>query len=46
MGNDLLIKASGGISTFIDMKKLIDAGANRIGSSHGVEIIEEIKKIS
>ena len=40
--NDLVeIKASGGIKSKKDMIKLIEAGATRIGTSHGVEIMEE-----
>ena len=40
--NDLVeIKASGGIKTKEDMIKLIEAGATRIGTSHGVEIMNE-----
>ena len=42
----ILIKASGGINDFEFMKKLIAAGATRIGTSHGVEIMEEIVKNS
>lgn len=34
------IKASGGVSTYQQAVKLIRAGADRIGSSHGVEILE------
>ena len=38
--NDVLeIKASGGIKTSHDAIKFIDAGATRIGTSHGVDII-------
>jgi deoxyribose-phosphate aldolase len=40
------IKASGGIGDFETMKSLIGAGASRIGTSHGVEIMEEIVKKS
>lgn len=40
------IKASGGISNFETMKSLIAAGASRIGTSHGVEIMEEIARNS
>lgn len=40
----ILIKASGGISDFEAMKSLIGAGATRIGTSHGVEIMEEIAR--
>lgn len=40
--NDLVeIKASGGIKSREDMIKLIEAGATRIGTSHGVEIMNE-----
>ena len=40
--NDLVeIKASGGIKTKSDMIKLIEAGATRIGTSHGVEIMND-----
>jgi len=40
--NDLVeIKASGGIKSKEDMIKLIEAGASRIGTSHGVEIMNE-----
>ena len=35
------IKASGGIKSKEDMIKLIEAGATRIGTSHGVEIMNE-----
>jgi len=38
--NDLVeIKASGGIKTKSDVISLIEAGASRIGTSHGVEIM-------
>ncbi|MHB1346748.1 MAG: deoxyribose-phosphate aldolase [Candidatus Humimicrobiaceae bacterium] len=35
------VKASGGIRTFKDAQALIDAGATRIGTSAGVEIMDE-----
>ncbi len=35
------IKASGGIKSYADAKKFIDAGAERIGTSSGVAIIKE-----
>lgn len=38
----IMIKASGGINNFDFMKSLIGAGATRIGTSHGVKIMEEI----
>jgi deoxyribose-phosphate aldolase len=42
----ILIKASGGISDFETMTAMIKAGANRIGTSKGVAIMEEIKQNS
>ncbi len=45
--NDVLeIKASGGIGNFKQMDELIKAGATRIGTSHGVEIIKSMKEDS
>ena len=42
--NDVLeIKASGGIKTFDQMNKLIEAGATRIGTSNSVDIVKNIK---
>ncbi|OHA77221.1 MAG: deoxyribose-phosphate aldolase [Candidatus Wildermuthbacteria bacterium RIFCSPLOWO2_12_FULL_40_9] len=38
---DLLIKASGAIRTFDDLKKMMAAGADIIGTSSGVEIVNE-----
>ena len=44
--NDLVeIKASGGIKSKEDMIKLIEAGASRIGTSHGVEIMNDSEVI-
>jgi len=40
----LLIKAAGGIRTISDAKKAIKAGADIIGTSSGVEIMNEFKK--
>lgn len=37
------VKASGGVSSFEDMEKMINNGATRIGTSHGVDIMEEVK---
>ena len=34
------VKASGGIRTLEDVKKMIAAGATRIGASAGVQIVE------
>jgi len=38
------VKASGSIKTWEDAKKLIEAGANRIGTSSGVKILSEYLK--
>ena len=35
-----LVKAAGGINTYDEAKAMIDAGASRIGTSHGVEIVK------
>ncbi len=40
-GNDIKIKASGGIKTLDFSNQLIDAGANRLGTSSSVDIIKE-----
>jgi len=39
------VKASGGIRTFSDAQALIDAGATRLGTSSGVNIIKEYSAI-
>ena len=36
---DVKIKASGGIRTTADAEKLVEAGADRLGSSSGIQII-------
>jgi deoxyribose-phosphate aldolase len=38
-GADMLVKAAGGIRSTIDALSMIQAGADRIGSSNGVEIV-------
>ncbi|MCR4428608.1 MAG: deoxyribose-phosphate aldolase [Caldiserica bacterium] len=45
VGNDLKIKASGGIRSFEDARKMIEAGADRLGTSSGVKIMEEFLQI-
>ncbi|WP_036498635.1 deoxyribose-phosphate aldolase [[Mycoplasma] testudinis] len=42
-GDKILIKAAGGIKTADDMIALVNAGANRIGTSRGVALMEELK---
>lgn len=46
VGNDIKVKAAGGVRTLADALAMIDAGAKRIGTSAGVTIVEELKKLS
>ncbi len=41
VGAQMGIKASGGIRTFEDLRKMVGAGATRIGASASVKIIAE-----
>ena len=41
VGDKCGVKASGGVKTFQDMQKMIDAGASRIGTSSGVKLLEK-----
>jgi deoxyribose-phosphate aldolase len=41
VGNQMGVKASGGIRTYADAIAMIKAGANRIGASSGVQIVQE-----
>jgi deoxyribose-phosphate aldolase len=45
-GKDMGVKASGGIRDFQTAKSLIEAGANRIGTSSGVKIVEESREFT
>jgi deoxyribose-phosphate aldolase len=40
VGNKAKIKASGGVKTYEDMVNMIKAGANRIGTSRGVSLMQ------
>ena len=42
VGKSMGVKAAGGIRTLEDAMKMIDAGANRIGCSAGVDIVEAL----
>jgi len=42
VGNELGVKAAGGIRTLEDAKAMIAAGANRIGASAGIKIVEDV----
>lgn len=44
VGQDIGVKASGGIRTLEGLKAMVEAGANRIGTSAGVKILEEIRE--
>lgn len=41
VGRDMGVKAAGGIRTYAEVARMIEAGANRIGTSAAVEIIKE-----
>lgn len=43
VGPKIGVKASGGIRTLEDLKKMVAAGATRIGTSSGVKIIEQAR---
>lgn len=43
VGDDLQVKASGGIKNLEDTKKMIAAGADRIGASAGLAIMKELQ---
>ncbi len=42
VGHEIGVKASGGIRTAADLAEMVDAGANRIGTSSGVAILREL----
>ncbi|WP_308653070.1 deoxyribose-phosphate aldolase [uncultured Anaerococcus sp.] len=42
VGDDMGVKASGGIRTLEDVKNFVEAGASRIGASASVQIMEEL----
>lgn len=44
VGDELQVKASGGIRTLEDVEKMINAGATRIGASAGVQIMTEFEE--
>jgi deoxyribose-phosphate aldolase len=43
VGPDMGVKAAGGIRNFKDAWKMIEAGANRLGTSAGVAIVEDFR---
>jgi deoxyribose-phosphate aldolase len=40
------VKAAGGIRTFADVVKMVEAGATRVGSSNSVKILEEATQLA
>lgn len=44
VGDKAEVKASGGVRTYDDALKMIEAGATRIGTSNGVEIVTQRRK--
>ncbi|MBW5397366.1 deoxyribose-phosphate aldolase [Brachyspira pilosicoli] len=46
VGNDVKVKASGGISSWEVCKQMIDAGAERIGTSNSIKILNEFLEAS
>jgi len=44
-GPDVKVKAAGGIRSFEAAKEMIEAGAQRLGTSAGVAIMEEMKRL-
>ena len=42
----LRVKAAGGIRSFADAQKMIQAGATRLGASCGVAIVQEAKGVT
>lgn len=43
VGEAMKVKASGGIRTLEDLLSMVEAGADRIGASAGVQILEELE---
>jgi deoxyribose-phosphate aldolase len=43
VGGEMGVKAAGGVRTLADARRMIEAGATRIGSSAGVKIIMELQ---
>jgi len=37
------VKAAGGIRSYADLLRMVDAGATRIGTSSGVKIMDEAR---
>ena len=46
VGSQVGVKAAGGIRTYADVLKMIEAGANRIGASASVKIMQEAESVA
>jgi deoxyribose-phosphate aldolase len=46
VGSDVGVKAAGGIRTLADTLTMLEAGANRLGSSATVAILEEAARLA
>ncbi len=44
VGDDVLVKASGGVRTLADCRAMIEAGVSRIGTSNSINILKELEK--
>lgn len=44
VGPDMGVKASGGVKNLADAEMMVQAGANRIGASSGVQIMKELEE--
>ena len=45
VGVDVKVKAAGGIRDFATAKAMVEAGAERLGTSAGIQIINEYKAL-
>ena len=45
VGNEVKVKAAGGIRDLDTALKMIEAGAERLGTSSGIKIVEEYKNL-
>jgi deoxyribose-phosphate aldolase len=43
VGDELGVKASGGVRTLTTLREMVKAGANRLGTSSGVSILQELE---
>jgi deoxyribose-phosphate aldolase len=43
VGSEMGVKAAGGVRSLEDLKKMVGAGATRIGTSHSVKIMEQAR---